>query len=235
MAERILIVDDDDRLASMLRRYLGERGFYVETRPDGLTGLDAAGRGGFDAVVLDVMMPDIDGFEVLRRLRTRSMVPVLMLTARGEDMDRIVGLEMGADDYLSKPFNPRELAARVRAILRRVRQTSELASEPRVLRFGALEIDLGAREARVDGDARRLTSHQFALLEALASRAGQVMTRDQLMQAVRAEPLEAFDRSIDVHVSRIRAAIEEDPRDPKRILTVRGVGYLFTSRPDEAP
>ena len=232
--QRILVVDDDTELCELVGEYVRAEGFGLEAVHDGGAGLEAAFAGDHAMVLLDVMLPGISGFEVLRRLRTTSQIPVLMLTARGDDVDRIVGLEMGADDYLSKPFNPRELVARVRAILRRVRQTGELPAEPRVLTFGSLEIDLGAREARVDGVARRLTSHQFALLEALASRAGRVMTRDQLMQAVRAEPLDAFDRSIDVHVSRIRAAIEDDPKDPKRILTVRGMGYIFTERSGEA-
>src|SRR6185503_18861210 len=167
----------------------------------------------------DVMLPDLDGFEICRRIRARCEVPVLMLTARGDDMDRIVGLELGADDYLPKPFNPREVVARLSAILRRVRGPARKESD--VLRFGKLEIDRAAREARVDGKACALTSHQFELLRVLAERAGRVQTRDQLMQAVRGEDLEEFDRSIDVHISRIRAAIEDDPKHPKRIRTVR--------------
>lgn len=223
-----LIIDDDDRLAAMLATYLGERGLVVERRPDGESGLAEATTGLYDVVLLDVMLPDIDGFEVCRRLRAASDVPIVMLTARGDDMDRIVGLELGADDYLPKPFNPRELLARIHAVLRRAaRTTTTLSAGGEVMRFGRLEIDLGARQVRVGGETRRLTSHQFELLVALAERAGRVLSRDQLMQAVRQEPLEAFDRSIDVHISRIRAAIEDDPRDPERIKTVRGVGYVF--------
>ena len=229
---RLLIIDDDDRLAEMLTTYLRSRGFEVEHRSDGGSGLRALEGGRFDLAVLDVMLPDLDGLEVLKRLRGRSNVPVLMLTARGEDMDRIVGLELGADDYLPKPFNPRELVARVTAILRRGR-----ASEPpqgEVLRFGRLEIDRAAHEARVDGKPCALTAHQFEILRVLAERAGRVQTREQLMQAVRGEDLEEFDRSIDVHVSRIRAAIEDDPKHPRRIRTVRAVGYVFAPLNEDA-
>jgi two-component system, OmpR family, phosphate regulon response regulator OmpR len=182
------------------------------------------------------MLPDLDGFEVLRSVRKASNIPVLMLTARGEETDRIVGLELGADDYLPKPFNPRELLARLSAILRRVRPQLE-AKPDGVLRFGRLDIDEGAREARMDGKVCALTSHQFELLRVLAERAGRVQTRDQLMQAVRGSDVEEFDRSIDVHISRIRAAIEDDPKHPRRIRTIRAVGYVFsasnTAEPDE--
>jgi two-component system phosphate regulon response regulator OmpR len=233
-AMRVLLIDDDERLAEMLGTYLRSRGFVVELRADGQSGLNAAAHSPFDAVVLDVMLPDLEGFEVLKRLRKSSNVPVLMLTARGEDMDRIVGLELGADDYLPKPFNPREVVARLHAILRRARPAQpEAAAE--TLRFGRLEIDRAGREARVDGKPCVLTSHQFELLRVLAERAGRVQSRDQLMQAVRGEDLEEFDRSIDVHISRIRAAIEEDPRHPRRIRTVRAVGYVFSPAPGDAP
>jgi DNA-binding response OmpR family regulator len=230
MAERVLLIDDDESLAAMLGEYLRGYGFAVEARFDGGRGLAALERGGVDAVILDVMLPDLDGFEVCRRIRARSDVPVLMLTARGEETDRVVGLELGADDYLPKPFGPRELLARLRAILRR--RHAGGTGDP-VLRFGRLEIDRDARAVRVDGEERPLTSHQFALLVALAERAGRVLSREALMDAVRGETLEAFDRSIDVHVSRIRAAIEDDPKRPRRILTVRGAGYVFARRQDE--
>src|SRR2546430_1658110 len=187
-----------------------------------------AAREAFDALVLDLMLPDIDGLEVCRRLRAKSDTPVLMLTARGDAMDRVVGLELGADDYLPKPFEPRELLARLRAILRR--RQSGRASD--VLRFGRLEIDRDARTVRVDGVERSLTGYQFTLLVALAEKAGRVLSRDTLMDLVRGEALEAFDRSIDVHVSRIRAAIEDDPKRPRRILTVRGAGYVFAKQQD---
>jgi DNA-binding response OmpR family regulator len=230
MTARVLIVDDDLRLASMVAEYLAARGFVAEHRKDASTGFSAAKSGDYDIVILDVMLPDGDGFDVCRRLRASSQVPILMLTARGDDMDRIVGLELGADDYLPKPFNPRELLARLRAILRRNGQPS--ASEEQVLRFGDLSIDRAAREVRIAGRPCDLTSHQFALLLALAERKGRVLSREQLMEAVRGAELEAFDRSIDVHVSRIRAAIEKDPKHPRYIKTVRSVGYVFTGEGD---
>ena len=183
----------------------------------------------FDALVLDVMLPDLDGFELLRRVRADSDVPILMLTARGDATDRVVGLELGADDYLPKPFSPRELTARLRAILRRRKRPSGPAA---VLRFGRLELDRGARSVRVDGEERPLTSYQFDLLVALAEHAGRVLSREMLMDLVRGESLEAFDRSIDVHVSRIRSAIEDDPKKPRRIITVRGAGYVFARSQD---
>jgi DNA-binding response OmpR family regulator len=181
--------------------------------------------------VLDVMLPDLDGFEVCRRVRADSDIPILMLTARGDELDRIVGLELGADDYLPKPFNPRELLARLRVILRRRVFSGTPRTAP--LRFGRLELDRDARVVRVDGTERLLTGYQFELLYALAANAGRVMSRDALMDRVRGEELEAFDRSIDVHISRIRAAIEDDPRHPRRIITVRGAGYVFAKHQDD--
>ena len=229
MTPRILLIEDDPRLAGLVTEYLGEAGFVVSTAATGRAGLDRIGREPYDAVVLDLMLPDIDGLEVCRQLRASSSeVPVLMLTARGDMMDRVVGLEIGADDYMPKPFEPRELLARLRAILRR--RPSARGSD--VLRFGRLEIDRGARAVRVDGTERSLTSHQFTLLVALAEKAGRVLSRDSLMDLVKGETLEAFDRSIDVHVSRIRAAIEDDPKKPRRIITVRGAGYVFARQQD---
>ncbi len=233
MADRILLIDDDTRLSAMVIEYLGARGLEGVARADAASGLAELERGGFAALVLDVMLPDLDGFEVCRRVRARSDVPILMLTARGDEEDRIVGLELGADDYLPKPFNPRELLARLRAILRRRAAAPRAASGEGTLRFGRLEIDRDARAVRLDGEARALTSHQFEILVALAENAGRVLSRDALMNLVRGESLEAFDRSIDVHVSRIRAAIEDDPRQPRRILTLRGAGYVFARRQDE--
>ncbi|MFM2421052.1 MAG: hypothetical protein RL385_5775 [Pseudomonadota bacterium] len=232
MTPRVLLIDDDLRLAEMLSTYLRGRGFDVIHCADGASGLRAALRGDIDAVVLDVTLPDTDGFEVLRKLRAKEQVPVLMLTARGEDTDRIVGLELGADDYLPKPFNPRELVARLSAVLRRMHP--QRAEGGRVLRFGRLEIDRDAREARLAGKTCEMTSHQFALLCVLAERAGRVQTREQLMQALRGHELEEFDRSIDVHISRIRAVIEDDPKQPRRIRTVRAVGYVFAPEADRA-
>ena len=228
MAPNILLVEDDRRLAEMVSEYLGEAGFSVSVAGDGRTGLARLAAEPCDALVLDLMLPDMDGLEVCRQLRAFSDVPVLMLTARGDAMDRVVGLEIGADDYLPKPFEPRELLARLRALLRRWDRTRS----SNVLRFGRLEIDRDARGVRVDGAERSLTGHQFALLVALAERAGRVQSRDTLMDLVRGEELEAFDRSIDVHVSRIRAAIEDDPKRPRRLLTVRGAGYVFARQQD---
>jgi len=226
MAERILLIEDDPRLAEMVSEYLGEAGFRVSIAAGGRAGLERLAREPFDALVLDLMLPDMDGLEVCRELRAKSDTPVLMLTARGDAADRIVGLELGADDYLPKPFQPRELLARLRAILRRGKSRGPL------LRFGSLEIDRDSRAVRVDGEARSLTSYQFALLVALAENAGRVLSRETLMDLVKGEPLEAFDRSIDVHVSRIRAAIEHDPKKPRRIVTVRGAGYVFAKAHD---
>jgi DNA-binding response OmpR family regulator len=191
-------------------------------------------QGGHDALLLDLMLPDGDGLELTRELRADARtrrLPLLMLTARGEPMDRIVGLELGADDYLPKPFEPRELLARVKALLRRATPAAAAGGDE-VLSFGRLSIDLGARQARLDERPCELTSHQFDLLVVLARAAGRVLSRDQIMDALKGHALEAFDRSIDVHVSRIRAAIEDDPRHPKRLLTVRGAGYVFARRQD---
>jgi two-component system, OmpR family, phosphate regulon response regulator OmpR len=225
---RVLLIEDDRRLAEMLSRYLGEAGLSVSVAGTGREGLARLEREPHEAVILDLTLPDMDGLDVCRQLRAFSQTPVLMLTARGEPMDRVVGLEMGADDYLPKPFEPRELLARLRAILRR----GPAVASSRVLRFGRLEIDRDARCVRVDGAERPLTAHQFALLQALAERPGRVLSRDSLMDLVRGEALEAFDRSIDVHVSRIRAAIEDDSRRPRRLLTVRGAGYVFARQQD---
>jgi two-component system, OmpR family, phosphate regulon response regulator OmpR len=192
-------------------------------------GLSALKREPFDALILDLMLPDQDGFAVCREIRATSDVPILMLTARGDPADRVIGLELGADDYLPKPFNPRELLARLRAILRRRKGTS---GSDGVLRFGRLEIDRGARVVRIGGVERPLTGYQFDLLVVLAQHAGRVLSREQLMDLVKGEQLDAFDRSIDVHVSRIRASIEDDPKRPRRIITVRGAGYVFARSQD---
>ena len=234
MSQHLLMIEDDARLAAMVGEYLEQNGFTVSKAPDGQSGLTRLGQGQEGAVpelvILDLMLPDIDGLEVCRRVRalgtSAAQVPILMLTAKGDPMDRIIGLEMGADDYLPKPFEPRELLARVRAILRR-KTEAPASNSLSVLRFGSLSIDRDARTVTVGNNPCDLTSYQFDLLVALAERAGRVLTRDQIMEAVRGRELEAFDRSIDVHMGRIRAAIETEPKDPKRILTVRGVGYVF--------
>ena len=228
MAERILMIDDDDRLAGMVSDYLGGAGFRLTLAGTARDGESWLKRESFDAIILDLMLPDADGLDLCRRLRATSDVPILMLTARGEPMDRVVGLELGADDYLGKPFEPRELQARLRAILRRRGR----AATADILNFGRLEIDKGARLVRLDGEERVLTSYQFALLLALAERAGRVLTREALMDLTKGEKLEAFDRSVDVHISRIRAAIEDDPKKPRRILTLRGAGYVFARDQD---
>ena len=228
MPPQVLIIEDDARLAAMVAEYLGEAGLAVSIAAGGADGLARLARDRYDAVILDLMLPDMDGLEVCRRLRATHDTPVLMLTARGDAMDRVIGLELGADDYLPKPFEPRELLARLRAILRRGRA----AATGNTLRFGRLAIDRDARVVRLDGVEQTLTSHQFTLLVTLAENAGRVLSRDTLMDLAKGESLEAFDRSIDVHVSRIRAAIEDDPKKPKRILTVRGAGYVFARQQD---
>ena len=235
--DTLLMIEDDHRLAHMVSAYLEQSGFAVHhaaTAEEGLTHLQTSATP-VALVLLDLMLPDADGLDVCRRIRnlggTRGNTPVLMLTAKGDPMDRIVGLEVGADDYLPKPFEPRELLARLRAILRRApgASTSNAGGHARgdVLTFGRLEIDRGAREVRVDGAARELTSYQFTLLAALAGHSGRVLSREAIMDLVKGEALEAFDRSIDVQISRIRQAIEDDPKKPRRIITVRGSGYVF--------
>ncbi|MDA7418323.1 response regulator transcription factor [Xenophilus arseniciresistens] len=235
---QLLMIEDDARLAQMVSEYLTQSGFAVSHAGDGASGLAQLQERAPDLVILDLMLPDTDGLDVCRRIRALpgplAKVPVLMLTAKGDPMDRIIGLELGADDYLPKPFEPRELLARIRAVLRRRAEASApaAASAHSVMRFGSLEIDRDARSVTVAGQGAELTSYQFDLLVTMAERAGRVLTRDQIMEAVRGRELEAFDRSIDVHMGRIRAAIEVDPKNPKRILTVRGVGYVFAKQQD---
>ena len=231
---QLLMIEDDARLATMVGEYLKQSGYGVAHAGDGETGLAMLQDAPVDLVVLDLMLPGIDGLEVCRRIRAQpgeaARVPVLMLTAKGDPMDRIVGLELGADDYLPKPFEPRELLARIRAVLRR-RQGAATPEHQR-MGFGSLEIDRDARTVTVGDVPCELTSYQFDLLVTLAERAGRVLTREQIMEAVRGRELEAFDRSIDVHIGRIRAAIEQDVKNPRRIVTVRGVGYVFARQQD---
>jgi len=216
---------------------LEQNHFSVSKAGDGASGLAAlqSANPATDLVILDLMLPDMDGLDLCRAIRALGdgpgRVPVLMLTAKGDPMDRIVGLEIGADDYLAKPFEPRELLARIKAILRRQGAVFTDGIQGK-MQFGRLEIDRDARTITLAGAACVLTSYQFDLLVALAQRAGRVLTRDQIMEAVRGRELEAFDRSIDVHMGRIRAAIEDDIKNPKRILTVRGVGYTFARQQD---
>lgn len=230
MTQRLLIIDDDTGLTAMLTDYLKPFGIDLVAAHTAADGLERLRRAGFDALILDVMLPDLDGFSVARQIRaTReplAQIPIVMLTARGDETDRIVGLELGTDDYLPKPFNPRELLARLRAVLRR-REPVAGGAPRKSLRFGRLEIDQDTRSVLVDGQPRNLTGYQFDLLWMLASNSGRVMTREAIMDQLRGDALESFDRSIDVHISRIRAAIEDDPRLPRRIITIRGSGYLF--------
>ena len=229
MTERILLVEDDARLAEMLCEYLGGAGLRVVLAPFGAAAMERLAESPYDAVILDLMLPDMDGLDVCRQLRAKSDTPLLMLTARGDATDRIVGLELGADDYLPKPFEPRELLARLRAIMRR---RGAGGPSGRVLRFGRLEIDCAARVLSIDGEQKSITSYQYELLVAFAKHAGRVLSRETLMDLVKGEQLEAFDRSIDVHISRIRAAIEDDPKQPRRIITLRGAGYVFAKAQD---
>ena len=242
MTQQLLMIEDDIRLANMVSEYLRQSGYGVTHAADGASGLAALEAAVPDLVILDLMLPDMDGLEVCRRIKSQAAASggqpspaILMLTAKGDPMDRIVGLEIGADDYLPKPFEPRELLARIRAVLRRSGEVGAAAAangSHKVMRFGSLEIDRDARTVSVSGALCELTSYQFDLLVTLAERAGRVLSRDQIMEAVRGRELEAFDRSIDVHMGRIRSAIEADAKDPKRILTVRGVGYVFAKQQD---
>jgi len=235
MAQRILMIEDDQRLAAMVVTYLGSNGYEVSHAGSAHAGLALLRAEPFALVLLDLMLPDMDGLELCRRVRAMEAplgsIPLLMLTAKGDPFDRVVGLELGADDYLPKPFEPRELLARLRAVLRRPSLDSG-HGKLGVLQFGRLDIDPAARLVRVDGKEKPLTAYQFDLLLALAERAGRVLSREQLIDAVKGEALEPFDRSVDVHIGRLRAALEDDPRQPRRIITVRGSGYVFAKVQD---
>jgi two-component system, OmpR family, phosphate regulon response regulator OmpR len=236
MTQHLLLIDDDVRLTQMVADYLTTAGFEVTSVQTLAQAREHIGKTTYDGLVLDLMLPDGDGLDLCRELRLHSRTrgwPLLMLTARGESMERVVGLELGADDYLTKPFEPRELLARMKALLRRSSPDRGDVPGIDVLKFGRLEIDTAARMARLDKNICDLTSYQFDLLVLLAQNAGRVMSRDHIMDALKGQPLEAFDRSIDVHVSRIRAAIEDDPKAPRRVLTVRGTGYVLTKKQDE--
>ena len=218
------MIDDDEKLVTLMREYLESHGFELAAAHDGNAGVEAALATEPALVILDLMLPGMDGLEVCRRVRQSSRVPILMLTARGEETDRIVGLELGADDYLPKPFNARELLARIRAILRRSDGGSK-DEERSVLRAGPLVVDTGSRVVTLRGTEVDLTTAEFDLLHALATSAGRVLSREQLLQQVHGEGWAAYDRSVDVHISRIRQKIEDDPRRPALLKTVRGVGY----------
>ena len=235
MAQQLLMIEDDHRLAGMVVEYLTHSGFDVAHTGNAAEGLAWLKVHTADLVLLDLMLPDGDGLDVCRKLRVDSAVPVIMLTAKGDATDRVVGLELGADDYLPKPFEPRELLARIRAVLRRrdgMAAGKTGAAAQALLRFGRLEIDRDARQVRLDGVVCDMTGHQFGLLTAMAERAGRVLSREQLMELATGESLDAFDRSIDVHIARIRAVIETDAKKPRRILTVRGAGYVFAKLQD---
>ena len=224
----LLMIEDDWRLANLTREYLEKNGVVVSLETDGEQGLQQALRHRFDVVLLDLMLPGRDGISVCQRLREFSDVPILMVTARGEEADRVMGLEIGADDYLAKPFSPRELLARIRVAVRRAR--GQTGPRSHHLRVGDLELDPGSLTATLGGMALELTGYEFSLLQALAERVGQVLSRERLMELARGNAEEAFDRSIDVHISRLRHKLGDDPRKPLRIRTVRGAGYQYLAR-----
>lgn len=227
---QVLLVEDDERLARLTARYLQEHGLVVTVARTGPEGLAEASRHTYDIVLLDLMLPGRDGMEVCRELRKRSDVPIIMVTARGEEIDRILGLETGADDYLPKPYSSRELLARIRAQVRRARGQAGPATQP--IQAGRLQLEPQSLTALLDGKPLALTSYEFALLRVLAERAGRVLSREQILDLVKGSAEEVFDRSIDVHIFRLRQKLEEDPRNPKLLKTVRGAGYLL-ARGDE--
>ena len=225
----ILLVDDDAELCGLLSEFLQREGYSVECEHEGNAGLQKAMQPGVDLVVLDVMLPGIDGFEILRRLRVNSKVPVVMLTARGEDVDRIVGLELGADDYMPKPFNPRELVARIRAVIRRYEPRA--AAPPNRIEVNGVTLDTGTREVAANGKKVDLTTFEFDILEQLMRSAGHVLSRDALMETFYNRKATPFDRSIDMHISHLRKKIENGEN---LIKTIRGVGYQFCRSPEDA-
>jgi DNA-binding response OmpR family regulator len=221
---RALLIEDDRKLAGLLEEFLGQHGVTATLAMDGGQALQQLAASRFDILLVDLMLPGMDGLALTRRIRERWSTPLIMVTARGDDADKIVGLELGADDYLAKPFNPRELLARIRAVLRRIEPGDQARFQS-----GGLAIDFASREVTVEGKRQSLTAHEYELLCALARNAGRVLTRDQLLEQMKGEAAdEAFDRSIDVHVSRLRQKIEPDPRHPRYVKTVRGAGYLLT-------
>jgi DNA-binding response OmpR family regulator len=225
-----LLVEDDLRLAALTREYLEQHEVAVVHASDGRRGQDEALSGRYDVVLLDLMLPGKDGLEVCREIRARSDVPVIVLTARGEEADRVMGLELGADDYVAKPYSPRELLARIRAVVRRAKGR---AGPPRdSVKVGGLVVDPAARRVTLDGREVPLTGYEFALLLALARRAGRVLGREQLMELAGGSAEDAFDRSIDVHVSRLRQKLGDDPKRPRLIKTVRGAGYVLAGEAD---
>jgi DNA-binding response OmpR family regulator len=228
----LLMIDDDEKLGELVKEYLESNGFQLRLAYDGSAGLEAWKSLPPDLIILDVMLPGLDGFEVCRTIRATSAVPIIMLTAKGDETDRIVGLELGADDYLPKPFNPRELLARIKAILRRVGAPAT-EEKPTQLRVGPVALDKGTRLVLVRGDPVELTTAEFDLLQVLMSSAGRVLSREQLMERLHGNAWSYFDRSIDVHVSRLRQKIEGNPKRPELLKTVRGVGYQFARTTEE--
>jgi DNA-binding response OmpR family regulator len=220
---RVLLIDDDKRLHELLMTYLEQNGFTVVGAPDGQRGLAELEAAPFDVVLLDVMMPGMDGLEVCRRIRAKSRVPILMLTAKGDETDRVVGLELGADDYIAKPFGPRELVARLRAVLRRVNPSADAE----LVVINEISIDVPAHKVRVDGREIELTGIEFDILLALARRAGRVVARDALLSEAGRGDVTVSDRTVDVHISHLRSKLGDDPRSPKKIKTIRGVGYVL--------
>jgi DNA-binding response OmpR family regulator len=227
----VLLVEDDERLARITAQYLSNHHVHVTLAADGDEALTQAKRQAFDLVLLDIMLPGRDGIEVCRALRQRQDVPIVMLTARGEEADRVLGLESGADDYVTKPFSSRELLARIRAHVRRARGRTGPAE--RILRVGGLLLDVGALVASVDGKPMSLTGYEFALLRAFAERPGRVLSREQLLDIAKGSAEEAFDRSIDGHISRLRQKLGDDPRHPRMLKTVRGAGYVLAAGEDD--
>lgn len=225
----MLLIDDDVELCALLKEFLAREGFAIEMENEGRRGLERALAGDLDLVILDVMLPGMDGFEILRQLRKKSLVPVLMLTARGEDVDRIIGLELGADDYLPKPFNPRELAARIRAILRR---TEARTPDRGPVDVNGVKLEPASREVTVNGRQIQVTTLEFDILEALMRSAGRVLSRDSLMEMLYNRKTTPFDRSIDMHISHLRKKLEGGR---PVIKTIRGVGYQFCRTPEEEP
>ena len=227
MAIRVLIIDDDARLHELLASYLEQNGLTVTVAADGRRGLAALEGGTFDAVLLDLMMPGLDGIEVCKRIRAKSNIPIVMLTAKGDETDRVVGLELGADDYVAKPFSPRELLARLRAVLRRARP--DVAGER--LTVGDIGVDVPGRTVSISGKPIELTGIEFDVLVALARRAGRVVARDALLSEAGRGDVVVGERTVDVHVSHLRQKLGDDPRSPRLIKTVRGVGYVLTKEP----
>lgn len=227
--ERVLVIDDDVGLCELVEEYLGPEGYAVEAAHNGERGINRALTNDHALVILDVMLPGMNGFDVLRRIRAKSRIPVLMLTARGDDIDRIVGLEIGADDYLSKPFNPRELVARIRAILRRTQPGEQATGTPETLIVGDIELDTATRTVRRAGEMIELTVVEYDLLEQLLRTAGQIAKREELVKDVLGRELSPFDRSIDMHVSNLRKKLGHQLNGFERIKTIRGVGYIYAA------